>query len=471
MTHGILYEVNTRCWLRELSDRAGRRVTLSDVPDAELSRWRALGFTHIWLMGVWQVGDEARQIALQHWRDHWRKEIPSRDEDVQGSPFAVREYALDSRLGETISLLLLKERFAAAGLKLILDFVPNHLGLDSTEPVRYPARFVQSPEPMPGTFPRKTSLGLRHFAHGRDPYFPPWTDTIQLDYRVAETHQAMTAVAQTVSMFGNGLRCDMAMLLLPEIFENTWKDFPPLGAHLTRANFWRSAIPAMRQLQPQLDLIAEVYWDREQDLQDCGFDYTYNKRVADYILRGQFRELRDFLHGCSAKYLRRSVHFLENHDEPRAASVLPPDLHKAAALLILSLPGLAMLHDGQLEGRKAFARIQMNKRADEQPDREISAFYAEVLTQLQTTSIRRGVSEMVPTGADETIAIGWSRSPDEFDITVVNLGGQPRICHLPRKREALTSLYATGGGCNLKPEGESVILQLPPRTGIIFRTH
>src|SRR5688572_5868157 len=107
----ILYEVNTRCWLRELSEKAGHPITLAEVPDTELERWRALGFTHIWLMGVWQIGEGAQAVALRYWKEKWRAEIPSKETDVQGSPFAIREYAVDARLGEPIALLLLKERF------------------------------------------------------------------------------------------------------------------------------------------------------------------------------------------------------------------------------------------------------------------------------------------------------------------------------------------------------------------------
>ncbi|MGZ8938424.1 MAG: alpha-amylase family glycosyl hydrolase, partial [Limisphaerales bacterium] len=317
MSAAILYEVNTRVWLRELSEKEGRNVTLADIPESEIARWSSLGFTHIWLMGVWQVGSKAREIALRLWREHWSKQIDSREEDVQGSPFAIEEYAVDARIGDALSLLMLKERLGRAGLRLILDFVPNHLGIDSTEPVRFPARFVYAKDSQPGTFLAEARFGPRYFAHGRDPHFEPWSDTVQLDYRVMETHEAMRSVAQTISMYGDGLRCDMAMLLLPEIFAETWKSFPSPAAHQTHADFWRKTIAAVRQLQPQVQLIAEVYWDREEQLQELGFDYTYNKRVCDYLVRGQEAELIEYLRGRSVGYLSRSVHFLENHDEAR----------------------------------------------------------------------------------------------------------------------------------------------------------
>lgn len=471
MRSPILYEVNTRCWLRELSEQAGRRITLAEIPDHEIQRWVTLGFTHIWLMGVWQVGERARAVALESWQKEWKNQIPSEQADVHGSPFAIRDYSIDTRLGEPISLLLLKERFAEAGLNLILDFIPNHLGVDSPEPLRYPARFVQAEGPKPGTFACETKAGRRHLAHGRDPYFAPWIDTVQLDYRVAETHHHMAAVAQTMSMFGSGLRCDMAMLLLPEIFTDTWKEFPCMGAHRTGKNFWRAAIPAIRQLQPNVDLIAEVYWEREQELQDLGFDFTYNKRVCDFIMRGQFAEMRAFLLGCPPQYLRRSVHFLENHDEQRAATALPLALHKAAALLLLALPGMALLHDGQLEGRRQFARIQMSKRADEEPDREVAEFYQTLLTLLPKTYLRRGKPALIPCERTSALAVAWAYSADETDIAVVNLSPNRCLTRFPWPKKFSTTevcyqtvlppvpIESVSGGieCDLPPESAAIL--------------
>lgn len=472
MTAPILYEVNTRVWLRELSEKAGRTITLVDVPDGEIENWQRLGFTHIWLMGVWQVGPRARETALQHWEKEWSKQIPSSVEDVQGSPYAIQEYAVDVRIGDALALLLFKERLNRAGLRLIIDFVPNHLGLDSTEPIRFPARFVHSNEPRPGTFEAEARFGKRYFAHGRDPYFAPWMDTVQFDYRVIETHQAMTAVAQTASAYGDGLRCDMAMLLIPEIFQQTWKEFPSQGAHLTGDNFWRKAISAVRQLQPQTEMIAEVYWDREEELQECGFDYTYNKRVYDYLIRGQDSELREFLRTRSSKFLRKSVHFVENHDEPRVASQFRLERHKAAAALVLFLPGMALLHDGQLEGRKQFARIQMSRRAEEQPDAEVQAFYEKLLLAIQGSQVRRGTGTLLETeGA--VVGVKWQGREKQADLALVNLGAQEQVVRLKAETmgesacvENASVIYGS------KTEGPRIndeTVTLPPESAFILR--
>jgi hypothetical protein len=466
----ILYEINTRVWLRELSERAGTSLTLAEIPDSEIERWLELGITHIWLMGVWQIGPEVRRIALERWREKWRKEIVSEEADVHGSPYAIQEYSIDGRLGRPLDLLILKERLGRAGLRLILDFVPNHLGLDSTEPERYPARFVQVPSPGPGTFRRATKIGPRHFAHGRDPYFPPWIDTVQVDYRVAAAQESMAAIAQTISMFGDGLRCDMAMLLLPEIFGTTWKGFPPAGSHLTDANFWRATLPKIRLLQPNVELIAEAYWDREAELQEAGFDFTYNKRVTDYIVRGQNVELVEYLHQCGLRFLERSVHFLENHDEQRAAAALGFELHKAAAALVLFLPGMALLHDGQLEGRRLFAPIQMSKRPLEEPNPDIQHFYRDLLGALKNSQVRRGVPELLHVRSEKRlIAIRWTGLTGEVDLGLVNLTGDGLEISirdvLRNDQTKLAPLYGTTSGL----EVSATSIRIPGQSAYILR--
>ena len=59
----LLYEINTRVWLRELSRKTGRRVTLENVPLEEIERIAQLGFHGIWLMGVWTTGPKAVQVS------------------------------------------------------------------------------------------------------------------------------------------------------------------------------------------------------------------------------------------------------------------------------------------------------------------------------------------------------------------------------------------------------------------------
>src|SRR5690349_12135483 len=133
MPRRLIYEVNTRCWLRQLSLQAGQALHLGAIPGAELERWSRLGFTHIWLMGVWPTGPKARACYLNHpdTARHLRELLPDwTDKDVPGSPYSVAKYQVPSVLGGEQGLQKFRERLHQRGMKLILDFVPNHLGLD-----------------------------------------------------------------------------------------------------------------------------------------------------------------------------------------------------------------------------------------------------------------------------------------------------------------------------------------------------
>ena len=67
----LLYQINTRVWLTEWSQKLGRPATLDDVPDAELDRLAELGFDWVWFLSVWQTGPEGQRISRS--RAEWRR--------------------------------------------------------------------------------------------------------------------------------------------------------------------------------------------------------------------------------------------------------------------------------------------------------------------------------------------------------------------------------------------------------------
>src|SRR5207247_11279046 len=203
------------------------------------------------------------------------------------------------------------------------------------------------PDPSPETFRTETKSGGRWLAHGKDPNFHAWIDTAQLDHRRADTRAAMIELLQSVAMRCDGVRCDMAMLLLNEVFAKTWEKFPCHAAAIER-EFWADAIQAVKKSQPDFLFLGEVYWDLEARLQSLGFDYTYDKRLYDYLVYRNPAEVQRHLSSVTPDFVRQSAHFLENHDEPRIASILSWPEHRAAALLTAGLPGLRLLHEGQL---------------------------------------------------------------------------------------------------------------------------
>ena len=450
MTDPFVYEINTRCWLRELAareDGKSGRVGLGSVPDAEVERWRTFGFTHIWLMGVWPTGPRSRAAALEN--ESFRRSLTDtmsdwKEEDVPGSPFAVADYRVARELGGELELQKFRKQLHSHGLRLLLDFVPNHLGLDHPWVIERPELFVQVPDPAPETFRTETPSGDRWLAHGKDPNFPAWIDTAQLDHRRADTRAALIELLQSVAMLCDGVRCDMAMLLLNEVFAKTWEKFPCPTAE-TEREFWADAIQVVKRAHPEFLFLGEVYWDLEARLQSLGFDYTYDKRLYDYLVYRNVAEVQRHLFGVTPEFVKASAHFLENHDEPRIASILSLPEHRAAALLTVGLPGLRLVHEGQLTGARIKVPVQLARRPMEPAQPEIVAFYQQLLVALRSTVVGTGRGEIVkprqawpdnPT-ACYFVVVQWQSQPDCFDLVVVNVAPHRSQCFAPLTIEGL----------------------------------
>src|ERR1043165_1160252 len=276
-----LYQINTRVWLTELARKLGRPTTLDDIPDAELDRLAQMGFDWIWLLSVWQTGPEAQQVSRTNadWLREFHETLPDlRDEDIPGSGFAITGYTVHTSLGGAAALARMRERLKQRGLKLMLDFVPNHMGLghpwiqEHPEPVNKGTELELAGSPQNYTWVKR-KRGDILLAHGRDPYFPGWPDTLQLNYANPATQEAMIGELLKIAGQCDGVRCDMAMLVLPDVFERTWGKRAPL--------FWPAATKRVRECVPGFTFMAEVYWDLEWTLQQQGFNYAYDKRLYD----------------------------------------------------------------------------------------------------------------------------------------------------------------------------------------------
>ena len=247
-----LYQINTRVWLTELSRALGRPATLDDIPDAELDRLATMGFDWIWLLSVWQTGAAGQRASRTNpeWRREFQETLPDlREDDIAGSGFAITGYSVHDGLGGDAALARLRERLRRRSLLLLLDFVPNHTGLDHPWVDEHPEYFIQGTEQdlaqAPQNYTRVTrARGDLVLAHGRDPYFAGWPDTLQLDYANPATQEAMISQLVKIAAQCDGLRCDMAMLVLPDVFERTWGRRAPL--------FWPDAIRRVREDVPRL---------------------------------------------------------------------------------------------------------------------------------------------------------------------------------------------------------------------------
>ncbi|MEJ2235796.1 MAG: alpha-amylase family glycosyl hydrolase [Syntrophobacterales bacterium] len=423
----IIYEINTWVWLHELNQRHERSITLAVVPPEEWDKIAGLGVDAVWLMGVWERSPVGTQIARQHedlQTEYQRVLGDVSPEDVVGSPYCVHRYLVDEHLGGPEGLAEARKVLAERNILLMLDFVPNHVALDNPWVVEYPGYFIQGDgddlAERPGEF---FETGGKVFAHGRDPHFPPWTDTAQLSAFSPELRQRAIDTLREISGQCDGVRCDMAMLFISRIFEETWGH---RAGERAASEFWWQVIKAVREKHHGFLFMAETYWDMEWELQQQGFDYCYDKRLYDRLLHERAETIRQHLRAELA-YQEKLVRFIENHDEPRAASIFEPQRLRAAVVTIATLPGAKLFHQGQFEGHQIKLPVQLARRPSEQVTQDLQTFYRTLLQAIKASVFLDGewwLCELTgwPDNASYTNLVAWCwRKGDERRLIVVNL--------------------------------------------------
>jgi glycosidase len=404
-----LYEINTRTW-KSARDTEGvhtfggfNSITVNDLKSLKTS-----GFNSIWLMGIWDVGAKVRAISKRY------------GDDYQGSPFAIRDYRVAEDLGTEKEFEALVDRAHGLGLKVIVDFVPNHMGMDSDWLNTHPEYFIHKmiapteselsdselEKRHPGYFVHRTPSypqGHRRVpktilvAYGKDPYFYPWIDTAQLDYAEPSLRRKMSEVLCDLARKVDGVRCDMAMLILREQVkihrhpEMSWEAFN----RLMPEEFWPEVIRSAKRVNPLFTFLAETYWSMEGYLQQLGFDYTYNKPLYEALCSAfqsaNAEGLLNFMRLLGNDFLSRGVHFIENHDEERAMNTLGDERQRAAATALCTLPGLTLLHQGQLDGKRERLPVQRAVPIHQEPPNPgLRAFYEGLMKATSQTLFREG---------------------------------------------------------------------------------
>ena len=438
-----IYEINTWVWLDELARKQGCPVDLASVPPTEWDAIAGFGFDAVWLMGVWERSPAGIAIANRNpnlLADFHRALPDFQTEDNVGSPYCVRRYEVDQHLGGRAGLARAREQLAQRGIRLILDFVPNHVAPDHPWVVEHPEYFIHGSGDDARDDPASyIVVGQNVFACGKDPYFPAWPDVLQLNAFQPGLRSAVIETLSDIAGQCDGVRCDMAMLLLNSVFPRTWG--ARAGA-VPATDYWREVIPAVKRADRDFLFIAEAYWDLEWELQQQGFDFCYDKRLYDRLEHENAESAR--LHLCAdPAYQDKLLRFIENHDEPRAAAAFTPAKERAAAVVTSTLAGARMFHEGQFEGRKVRLPVFLARRPDEPVDTELQAFYRKLLAAMDSPVFRQGSWKLCersgwPENASFQNIVAWSwTAGSDFFLIAVNLSDSPAQAEIKVARDDL----------------------------------
>ncbi|MCB1192916.1 MAG: alpha-amylase [Leptospiraceae bacterium] len=357
-----MYEINTRVFCKTNFWKIKDFLTNGFLEAPEI---QAADF--LWLMGVWKPSQASIDISLTHegLRKDFLNALPDlKKEDIIGSPYAVYDYEPNSLIANNFEEIAeFREKLNTEGKKLILDFVPNHVSVDTVLLKEYPNAFLKKEgnSVCQNSFLHKN--GTIYF-HGRDPYFDGWTDTVQWDFSNPDVLEIHIEILRKIAKVCDGVRCDMAMLPMETVFYKTH------GKHARP--YWNKLIPNIRSKNKDFVFIAEVYWGMEYDLQQLGFQFTYDKELYDRLKQRDARQIKGHLQ-AELSYQEKSLRFIENHDEDRAYHIFQVNSKNFFSLLTF-LPGMILYYESQVTGAEKKLPVQLGRKSEEYKE-DIDLFY------------------------------------------------------------------------------------------------
>jgi glycosidase len=417
MTDVVLIAKQTYVWLAQLSRQYDRQIErLDQIPDAELERLSELGFTGLWLIGLWSRSAASRTIKVR-----------MGNPDAIASAYALDEYAIADELGGTSAYETLSRRALKCGIRLAADMVANHVGIDGKWLREHPDRFIQSTEspyenyrfdgpdlcqdPMVSVFLEDgyyrqsdaavvfkrvdNSTGdVRYIYHGNDGTQMPWNDTAQLDYLNPQVRELVIQEILAVARRFPIIRFDAAMTLAKKHIQRLW--YPPAGhggAIPSRAalggctesefeaaipqEFWREVVDRINTELPDTLLLAEAFWMMEgYFVRSLGMHRVYNSAFMN-MLKGEhnadYRTTIKNTLAFSPEVLKRFVNFMNNPDEETAVAQFGKgSKYIGNVIMMVTMPGLPMFGHGQIEGfEEKYGMEYQRPRWDECIDRTL----------------------------------------------------------------------------------------------------
>jgi glycosidase len=394
MSNVVLMAKMVYVWLQQLSQQYGQPITrLDQIPDAELDRLSAWGFTGLWLIGIWE-----RSPASQH-----IKQLCGNPEAI-ASAYSLYDYEIAADLGGWEALHNLKKRASRRGIRLASDMVPNHTGIYSRWVMQHPDWFVQTDYPPFPTYQfngedlssspdaviqvedgywTKTDAAvvfrlierntgrIRYIYHGNDGTSIPWNDTAQLNYLLPEVREAVLQTILHVARSFPIIRFDAAMTLAKKHFQRLWFPVRGLGGGIpSRAGhgmsreefdtvfpteFWREVVDRVAVEVPGTLLLAEAFWLMEgYFVRTLGMHRVYNSAFMNMLKQEENAKYRQTIKNVlefNPEVLKRFVNFMNNPDEKTAVEQFGREgKYFGACVLLATMPGLPMFGHGQIEG-------------------------------------------------------------------------------------------------------------------------
>jgi len=530
MPRVVLMAKSALVWLDQLSKRYGRSITrLSEIPDEELDRLSAQGFTGLWLIGLWQRSKASRRI----------KQLCGNPE-AEASAYSLDSYAIAQELGGWDALSSLRERCWRRGIRLASDMVPNHTGIDSTWVIEHPERFIQTSEPpfpsysygeenlspVPGigifledhyftksdaavTFKRVDFVTgeARYIYHGNDGTHTPWNDTAQLNFLDPAVREAVIQTILHVARNFPIIRFDAAMTLAKRHIQRLWYPEPGAGGAIPSRSeygvakadfenalpieFWREVVDRVASEVPDTLLLAEAFWMMEgYFVRTLGMHRVYNSAFMNMLktednasYRATIKNTLEF----DPDILKRFVNFMNNPDEETAiAQFGKGDKYIGVCTMMVTMPGLPMFGHGQIEGfaekygmeyRRAYRQEVPDDDLVRRHEREIFPLMKERHLFAEVGSFRLYDFHVSEQTVDENVFAYSNRCGEESVLVVYNNRLERTAGRINRsvpyalkepgnaKRKIDTTLAAALG---LHAEGERYAIFRDQRSGLSF---
>ena len=426
----VIYEINTWVWLYELSKRYRQSITLGNVPTQEWDAIKKMGVDVVWFMGVWERSPEGKRIssANEMLQQDFLNALPDyEDDDNLGSAYCVKRYEVDERLGGRGGLAVARRALLARRILLLLDFVPNHVARDHPWVIEHPEYFIH------GTVQDLLTSSGAYFesrgeviACGKDPNFPAWQDVAQLNAFHPGYREAVLSTLEDIAHQCDGVRCDMAMLMLDSIFSQNWG--VSASAPLEQG-FWNQVVSMTQLTHPDFHFIAEAYWGTQPELSQAGFAFCYDKDLYDLLVFAKTPTIERHL-GVGVEKQETMLRFIENHDEQRAASLFNTPKAIAAAIALSTFPGAKLFHLGQFEGRKVKLPVFLRRWMDEPEVVEWKNIYNLLVRLASSPLLKLGEWKLCPhTGWEDNksheqlLCWSWHR-PNETLLVIINYADQ-----------------------------------------------